>query len=70
MFGLQEMNNQLKIKLEIARDAIQVKQEEQEKIFNQLKLVLNLSNDDDIDFVFDYCFNNTEWNTTLDKITR
>mgnify|MGYP003973688981 FL=1 len=64
------MNNQLKSKLDLARNIIQVKQEEQYRIFDKVISDLNISDDPDIDVLVDYCFNNTEWNDILDKITK
>lgn len=64
------MNNQLKSKLDIARDIIQVKQEEQYRIFDKIISDLNISDDPDINVLVDYCFNNTEWNDDLDKIIK
>lgn len=64
------MNNQLKSKLDIARDIIQVKQEEQYRIFDKIISDLNISDDPDINILVDYCFNNTEWNDDLDKIIK
>lgn len=70
MFGPQEMNNQLKSKLDLARDIIQGKQEEQYRIFDKIISDFNISTDPDIDVLVDYCFNNTEWNDDLDKIIK
>lgn len=70
IFGQLEMNNQLKSKLDLARDIIQVKQEEQYRIFDKVISDLNISDDPDINVLVDYCFNNTEWNDDLDKITK
>ena len=64
------MNNQLKSKLDLARNIIQVKQEEQYRIFDKVISDLNISDDPDIDVLVDYCLNNTEWNDILDKITK
>ena len=64
------MNNQLKSKLDIARDIIQVKQEEQYRIFDKIICELNISDDPDINALVDYCFNNKEWNDDLEKITK
>jgi len=64
------MNNQLKSKLDLARDIIQLKQEEQYRIFDKVISDLNISDDPDIDVLVDYCFNNTKWNDILDKITK
>jgi len=64
------MNNQLKSKLDIARDIIQVKQEEQYRIFDKIISDFNISDDPDINILVDYCFNNTEWNDDLDKIIK
>ena len=64
------MNNQLKSKLDIARDIIQVKQEEQYRIFDKIICELDISDDPDINALVDYCFNNKEWNDDLEKITK
>ena len=59
------MNNQLKSKLDLARDIIQVKQEEQYRIFDKIISDLNISDDPDINVLVDYCFNNIDISHTI-----
>ena len=57
-------------KIDIARSIIQLKQIEQDLIFDKVVKELNIEEGFDMDVLVDYCYNNIDWNEHLNKIIK
>ena len=57
-------------KIDIARSIIQLKQREQDLIFDKVIKELNIEEGFDMDVLVDYCYNNIDWNEHLNKIIK
>jgi len=57
-------------KIDIARSIIQLKQREQDLIFDKVVKELNIEEGFDMDVLVDYCYNNIDWNEHLNKIIK
>lgn len=64
------MSSEDRSKIDIARSIIQLKQREQDLIFDKIVKELNIKEDFDMDVLVDYCYNNVDWNEHLEKITK